>query len=120
VPAGDLRVVVELTGFRTFERRLRLPPGAAARVDARLELGTVTETVSVIAEKVADERGRARRAEGSVQAQAASANVASLQRRAAGQLPVRVDVPRSGASYSFTRLLVLDEETTVSFRFKSR
>ncbi len=84
------------------------------------DVGTLAETVTVAAEKVADERGRARREEAAVQAQAASANVTSLQRRAAGQLPVRVDVPRSGVSYSFTRLLVLDEETRMLFRYKSR
>jgi hypothetical protein len=120
VPAGELRLRTELIGFRTFERRLRLPPGTAARVDARLDVGTLAETVTVAAENVADERGRARREEAAVQAQAASANVTSLQRRAAGQLPVRVDVPRSGVSYSFTRLLVLDEETRMLFRYKSR
>jgi hypothetical protein len=97
-----------------------LPPGAAARIDARLEVGAIAETVSVAAEEVKDERGRAAREEGAVQAQVASANVTSLQTRAAGQLPVRIDVPRNASSYSFTRLLVLDEETAMSFRYKSR
>ena len=49
---------------------------------------------------------------------APSANVQSLQRRAAGVLPVRVDVPRSGASHRFVKPLVVDEETIVSFRYK--
>jgi hypothetical protein len=50
----------------------------------------------------------------------ASANIYSLQRRVAGVLPIRVDVPRAGASYSFIRPLVLDEETKVTFRYKSK
>jgi hypothetical protein len=50
----------------------------------------------------------------------ASANVVNLQRRVAGVLPIRVDVPRAGASYSFIRPLVLDEETKVTFRYKSK
>jgi hypothetical protein len=33
---------------------------------------------------------------------------------------VPIDVPRSGTSYRFVRPLVLDEETTVSFRYKKK
>jgi len=35
-------------------------------------------------------------------------------------LPVRVDVPRAGTSYRFARALVLDEETKVTFNYKSK
>jgi len=49
-----------------------------------------------------------------------SQNVFNLQRRVAGILPVRVDVPRSGKSYRFVRPLVLDEETKVTFQYKSK
>jgi hypothetical protein len=38
----------------------------------------------------------------------------------AGVLPVRVDVPRAGASYRFARALVLDEETKVTFSYKTK
>jgi hypothetical protein len=51
---------------------------------------------------------------------APSQNVINLQRRVAGVLPVRVDVPRAGTQYRFVRPLVLEEETTVSFRYKTR
>ncbi len=47
-----------------------------------------------------------------------SLNVQSLQKRAAGVLPVRLDVPRAGRSHTFVRPLVMDEETRVSFRYK--
>jgi hypothetical protein len=50
----------------------------------------------------------------------ASANVVNLQRRVAGVLPVVIDVPRTGTSFSFVRPLVLDEETRVTFSYKSR
>jgi hypothetical protein len=50
----------------------------------------------------------------------ASANVTNLQQRVSGVLPVRVDVPRAGNSYHFVRPLVLDEETKVSFTYKSK
>ncbi len=42
-----------------------------------------------------------------------------LQKRVAGVLPVRVDVPRAGNSYRFARALVLDEETKVTFTYKT-
>jgi hypothetical protein len=50
----------------------------------------------------------------------ASANVMNLQKRVAGVLPVPIDVPRAGTSFSFVRPLVLDEETKVTFSYKSR
>ena len=43
-----------------------------------------------------------------------------MQRKVAGVLPVRVDVPRAGTAYRFVRPLVLNEETSVSFRYKRR
>jgi hypothetical protein len=52
--------------------------------------------------------------------QNASTNVVNLQRRVAGVLPVAIDVPRTGTSFSFVRPLVLDEETKVTFSYKSR
>ena len=51
---------------------------------------------------------------------APSENVYALQKRVAGVLPVRVDVPHAGESFRFARPLVLDEETTVSFKYKAR
>jgi hypothetical protein len=53
-------------------------------------------------------------------AQQASANVMNLQKRVSGVLPVPVDVPRAGTSFAFVRPLVLDEETKVTFSYKSR
>jgi hypothetical protein len=50
----------------------------------------------------------------------ASDNVLNLQKRVAGVLPVRVDVPRAGTSYRFARALVLDEETKVTFSYKTK
>ncbi len=54
------------------------------------------------------------------QQMAASSNVFNLQQRISGVLPVRVDVPRAGNSYNFVRPLVLDEETKVTFTYKSK
>jgi hypothetical protein len=49
-----------------------------------------------------------------------SQNAVNLQRRVAGILPVPVEVPRSGKSYRFVRPLVMDEETRITFQYKSR
>jgi hypothetical protein len=49
-----------------------------------------------------------------------SQNVINLQRRAAGVLPVRIDVPRAGTSHQFVKPLVVDAETSVGFRYKRR
>jgi hypothetical protein len=54
------------------------------------------------------------------QQMAASSNVTNLQQRISGVLPVRIDVPRAGNSYNFVRPLVLDEETKVTFTYKSK
>jgi hypothetical protein len=49
-----------------------------------------------------------------------SPNVLNLQRRVAGVLPIRVDVPRAGIAYHFSRPLVVDDETRVSFHYSRR
>jgi hypothetical protein len=38
----------------------------------------------------------------------------------AGVLPVRIDVPRAGTAFRFVRPLVLDEATTVTFKYRRR
>ncbi len=43
-----------------------------------------------------------------------------LQRRVAGVLPIAVNIPRTGSSYHFVRPLVIDEETTLTFKYRSR
>ncbi len=55
-----------------------------------------------------------------LQQNVASANVFNLQKKVSGVLPVRIDVPRAGASYRFARALVLDEETKLTFNYKTR
>jgi hypothetical protein len=72
----------------------------------------VAEPITVIS---AD---KPRTADGRQAANELSLNVQNLQKRAAGVLPVRLDVPRAGHSHTFVRPLVMDEETRVSFRYK--
>jgi hypothetical protein len=94
-----------------------------------LNVGTVTETVEVTASNTQfynlssvdlEQAKRDARKIAEKQQTAASANVTNLQQRVSGVLPVRIDVPRAGNSYHFVRPLVLDEETKVSFTYKSK
>lgn len=47
-----------------------------------------------------------------------SQNVVNLQARAAGVLPIRVDVPRAGVSHQFIKPLVVGTEPTIKLRYK--
>jgi hypothetical protein len=49
-----------------------------------------------------------------------ASNIVTFQQRVSGVLPIRIDVPRAGNSYQFVRPLVLDEETKVTFKYKSK
>jgi hypothetical protein len=109
VPSGTVTVTGELAGFRMVRRSVAHDAKRPRLVDIQMEIAGLAETVTVTGQSP-----------GVQQQNAPSQNVLNLQRRVAGVLPVRVDVPRSGTSYQFVRPLVLDEETTVSFRYKRR
>src|SRR5882762_4391721 len=82
------------------------------------------EAVQVMTEsteiRVSKRNERDARKNAEKQQMAASSNVTNFQQRVSGILPVRVDVPRAGNSYHFVRPLVLDEETKVTFTYKSK
>jgi len=85
----------------------------AVSADPNAAPKSVSETVAV------DSATQAVQARPGAQvAQEASSNVQSLQRRASGVLPVRIDVPRAGTSHRFVKPVVLDEEVTLSFRYR--
>ena len=50
VPSGTYTVSVKMNGFRTFSRNVPVTLNSVARVDAKLELGQLTESVQVSAE----------------------------------------------------------------------
>jgi len=126
---GPVKVTIASPGFKNVQQDLELQASAPFRMGTTLQLGGVSESVTV----TADGRGLANSSAGIIRGlednakrnQAAqlntpSQNVFNLQRRVAGILPVRIEVPRSGKSYRFVRPLVLDEETRISFQYKSR
>ena len=130
VASGPVRVRVDASGFRSFEQDLNFTSSRAAPLGITLVPGTVSESVAVAAasEQIALER-EGRRLDQQIKSRqlkdletrqnAPSVNVSNLQKRVAGILPVQVDVPRAGKSYRFVRPLVLEEETKISFLYKT-
>jgi len=83
-------------------------------MDITLNVGSLAESVTVTGSSPAVHTAR------QAQKEEPSQNVINLQRRVAGVLPIRVEVPRAGTSYRFARPLVVNDETTVSFHYKRK
>jgi hypothetical protein len=139
VRSGPVRVKVDSPGFKSFQQELDFDPSRPARLGVTLEVGAAQELVQITSgvnnvnnssgqnfnSRANAERDSKRLEEQAKKAQEAqltapSQNVFNLQRRVAGILPVRVDVPRAGKSYKFVRPLILEEETMISFQYRSR
>ena len=122
--SGPVEVATNAHGFRrlvhnfNYEASRPVPLGSTLQIAAATEAITVTSGAADSREYQRIERDAKKAAE--KQQTAASANVFDLQQRVSGILPVRVDVPRAGNSYHFVRPLVLDEETKVTFTYKSK
>jgi hypothetical protein len=142
MPSGRVKISATAQGFKTAQVNARIDPSRPSQYQIRLNVGEATSTVEVTAEAPMIETtttqvsstfdngngssglssGRKDRDEKKAEQRAQSipsANVLDLQKRVAGVLPVRVDVPRAGNSYRFARALVLDEETKVTFSYKT-
>ena len=114
VPPGDVTMTAELTGFATRQTTFGFD-GSPRRVELDLEVGTISESITVAAESaIRDERVQQK----ALAAAPPSQNVVNLQARAAGVLPIRVDVPRAGISHEFIKPLVVGAEATVTLRYK--
>jgi hypothetical protein len=125
VPQGRVSMRATLPGFG--DARMALTLGERARqIDFEMHVGGLTETLVVMGDTpVIDVQSAARSVELSgrelrEQIATPSENIVNLQRRTAGVLPVRVDVPRAGTSHRFVRPLVIDQETFVTLRYKRR
>jgi len=127
--SGSYRVSVAATGFKTANSVISYDSANPVAYQTALNVGEVTETVEVQASTVSidseETQLSSRKDKHAKNAPAPpppppSANVYSLQQRVAGVLPVAVDIPRTGASYRFLRPLVLNEETRLSFAYKSK
>ena len=145
MPAGPYRVQASAPNFKTSTLTARYDVGVTGRYDFKMTVGETNSTVEVTAEAPIVETTQSqvtnsfstttpnntpgisggwtgkkdRKKQEPVVDNQASANVYDLQKRVAGVLPVRIDVPRAGNSYRFERALVLDEETKVTFTYKT-
>jgi hypothetical protein len=109
VPSGPARVTARLNGYSSGQAAFAFDQ-RAMQANFVLSLGSLAESVTTSAKALGDV----------AQKQQPSLNVVNLQRRAAGVLPIRVDVPRAGTSHQFVKPLVVDQEATVSLRYRRR
>jgi hypothetical protein len=116
VPQGIATIAATLPGFQTASASL-VVGNVGHKVDILMRVGALEETISVSGNSPRIDRSARTEAE---QKAPPSQNVINLQRRVAGVLPVRVDVPRAGTSYRFSRPLVVDDETRVSFHYRRK
>ena len=113
VAPGTVILTAQLTGF--VPQQTTFPIGADSRqAEIIMSVGGLEETITVSAAAPVVDTATA-----SLDAQV-SQNVVNLQRRAAGVLPIPVDVPRAGRSHRFLRPLVVDDATTVTLRYARR
>ena len=122
---GPTTVTITSPGFKRVQQDFQLQASRPVRMGITLDGANVNETVQNNFSIEGLEKDSKRlenlvQANRSAQLNAASQNVFNLQRRVAGIFPVRIDVPSSGKSYRFVRPLVLDEETRITFQYKSR
>ena len=138
--SGQYKAKTEMPGFKTTISDLNYNAGEPSAYSFGLNVASTSEVVEVAAEAAQLQTMNANAFHGSIggpimgrnftfldqlapaasKQNAASVNVLNLQKRVSGVLPVVVDVPRAGTSFSFVRPLVLDEETKVTFSYKTR
>jgi Carboxypeptidase regulatory-like domain len=119
-PAGRAQIRVSSPGFKVVLIQIVHSADRAETYPATLEVASISETVTVsgIQAPGKDTKFNELQAQRDQQAQnQASSNVLDLQRRVAGVLPVRMDVPHAGNSYRFLRPLVLNAETRLKFDY---
>jgi hypothetical protein len=125
LPSGNVRVQAESRGFRNYSVNFNYDANRPFQENFALRVGSVSEEVTVTG-AMAQVQTESREIENNLKKQAqiaqntASPNVVNLQRRVAGVLPIAIDVPHTGTSFRFVRPLVINEETKVTFGYKSK
>jgi hypothetical protein len=142
VPSGRIRTTVVAAGFRNAVYETDYDARQSARFSHSLQIGSITETVEVIgsAPQIQSESQQVNRSSRQNSAStnsgsgngmgsgsgvgpsdsSPSVNVTELQRRVVGVLPIGMSVPRAGTAYHFARPLVVDEETKLTFSYRSK
>jgi hypothetical protein len=129
VPSGTYQLTAHAPGFQTMRSTISYDATNPHAYQIALNVGSTAQTIAVEAQAITLDTSTAQvgghKEKKNKNAPApppppASVNVYNLQQRVAGVLPVAVDIPRAGASYLFVRPLVLNEETKLSFTYKSK
>jgi len=120
IPSGPVVGTVQAPGFQHVKRQFVFDASRGASFSVTLQVGNVSESIEVTdAKRESQQVERNYRQNAAVLDAPASANVAELQRRVVGVLPIAVSVPRTGSSYRFIRPLVVDEETKLTFTYRT-
>ena len=124
--SGRATIRVESPGFNPTAMQVAYDANRPGLFNTTLNLGSVSESVMVTAEatpvataNIAQLEARAKK-EAQAAQNAPSSNVMNLQRRVSGVLPIAIDVPHAGTAFHFVRPLVVDEETKVTFTYRSK
>lgn len=128
MPSGTYTLTTTAAGFRATRANLSYDASNPRTYGTMLQVGSATSSITVesTAAEIDTETSTSHRKDKKHKEApappppSASANVFNLQQRVAGVLPVAVDVPRAGTSYRFVRPLVVNEETKLSFTYKSK
>jgi hypothetical protein len=126
--SGSYRITASALGFRTIHQAVSYDASNPKAYRSRLDVGSASETIEVQSSSferdtemlTLSSKDKKRKGAMPPPAPPASANVFNLQQRVAGVLPIAVDVPHAGTSYRFLRPLVVNEETKLSFTYKSK
>jgi hypothetical protein len=124
--SGSYQITASALGFRVIRQTLHYDASNPKAYRTTLDVGSATDTIEVQASalelntETATISSKDKKHKAPPAPPPASANVFNLQQRVAGVLPIAVDVPRAGTSYRFFRPLVVNEETKLSFTYKSK
>jgi hypothetical protein len=124
--SGTYQITASALGFRVIRQTLHYDASNPKAYRTTLDVGSAAETIEVQASALelnteeATISPKDKKHKAPPAPPPASANVFNLQQRVAGVLPIAVDVPRAGTSYRFLRPLVVNEETKLSFTYKSK
>jgi hypothetical protein len=109
VPDGQVEITAALEGFAA-QRTTFAFDGRPRRIELEMRIAGIQETITVTGQSIVERNAN--------RAAPPSQNVINLQSRAAGVLPIRVDVPRAGVSHTFVKALVVGERPTVRLKYK--
>ena len=129
LPSGAYQITASARGFQTMRSTISYDASNPRAYQIGLNVGSVNQSIEVSADavtlntesaQIAGHKEKKNKNAPAPPPPPPSPNVYNLQQRVAGVLPVAVDIPRSGTSYRFLRPLVLNEETKLSFTYKSK